>query len=73
MLNQNNNEFGVLDSLNLISLFAQIQNMQDDAKETNYIHEVIKVIAIEIEKLHKENDDIIRQNEEILSLLKRKN
>ena len=49
-----NNEyrnFEALDLLTLISFLAQIQNMNEDTKEKAYIHEVIKAISIEIEKL----------------------
>lgn len=46
--------------------------MSKDEVQTNYIHKVIKAIANEIEKLHKENDIIMAQNEEILKLLRRR-
>ena len=62
-------EVGVLDLLNVFSLWAQVENMQMDAEQSEYISKVIKAIANEIEKLHKENDIIIKQNEEILRLL----
>lgn len=65
-----NNEFSILDSLNLISLMAQMQNMADDKIKTDYIHKVIQAISVEIEKLHKENDIIVKQNEDIIKLLK---
>ena len=48
----NNQNFEALDILTLISFIAQIQNMNEDTKEKTYIHEVIKAISIEIEKLH---------------------
>lgn len=64
-------DVGVLDLLNVFSLWAQIENMNMDKMQTEYIHKVIKAIADEIEKLHKENDIIIKQNEEILDLLKK--
>lgn len=63
-------EVGVLDLLNVFSLWAQIDNMKMDAEHTEYIHKVIKAIADEIEKLHKENDIIMEQNKEIIRLLK---
>ncbi len=65
-------DVGVLDLLNVFSLWAQIDNMNMDKKQTDYIRTVIKAIADEIEKLHKENDIIIKQNEEILKELRRK-
>lgn len=63
-------DINILDLLNIFSLWAQIDNMNIDKKQTGYIHKVIKAIANEIDKLHKENDRIIKQNEEILNLLK---
>lgn len=66
-------DVGILDLLNVFSLWAQVDNMNMDRQQTVYIHTVIKAIANEIEKLHKENDIIMRQNEEILEMLRRKN
>lgn len=63
-------EVGILDLLNVFSLWAQMDNMQMDSEQNKYIHSVIKAIADEIEKLHKENDIIMEQNEEIIKLLK---
>lgn len=63
-------DVGILDLLNVFSLWAQMDNMAMDVKQTEYIHKVIKAIANEIEKLHKENDIIIAQNEEIIRILK---
>lgn len=71
-MNNDNEEIGFLDILNIASFLVQIENMQEDEKETKYIHKVIKVIANEIDKLHKENDIIIEQNEEIIRLLKKR-
>lgn len=65
-------ETNILDLLNVFSLWAQIDNMNMDKKQTEYIHKVIKAIADEIDKLHKENNIIIKQNEEILNLLRRR-
>ena len=62
-------DVGVLDLLNVFSLWAQVDNMNMDKVQTEYIRKVIKAIANEIEKLHKENDIIIKQNEEILKRL----
>lgn len=55
-------ETNILDLLNVFSLWAQIDNMNMDKKQTEYIRKVIKAIADEIDKLHKENDIIIKQN-----------
>lgn len=65
-------DVGVLDLLNVFSLWAQVDNMSMDKQQTAYIRTVIKAIADEIEKLHKENDIIIKQNEEILEELRRR-
>ena len=48
---------------------AQIQNMKIDAEEKDYIHDVIKAIADEIQKLHEENDRIESKLNKILELL----
>jgi uncharacterized protein (UPF0305 family) len=78
--NNNTNEeeqLGFLDVITIIGFIAQLTNMADDEKQTKYIKIIIEAIANEIAKLHKENDDIIAQNEyiikqndEILKLLK---
>ena len=66
-------EFGFLDMITIAGFLAQIDNMNKDEVQTNYTRVVIKAIVNEIEKLHKENDIIMAQNEEILELLRRKN
>lgn len=63
-------DFGFLDMITIASFLAQIDNMDKDDVQNKYIHSVIKAIADEIEKLHKENDIIMEQNERILELLK---
>lgn len=65
--------FNILDDITILSFIAQIKNISDDKVQTNYIQKIIKAIADEIEKLHKENDIIIQQNEEIIKLLKENN
>lgn len=65
-------DFGFLDMITIASFLAQIDNMDKDDVQNKYIHKVIKAIADEIEKLHKENDIIMEQNEEILRLLQDK-
>ena len=64
-------DVGILDLLNVFSLWAQVENMDMDKEQSEYIQKVIKAIANEIEKLHKENDIIIRQNQEIIDTLER--
>lgn len=71
-LNKKTN-FNILDDITILSFIAQIKNIDDDKVQTNYIQKVIKAIADEIEKLHKENDIIMQQNEEIIKLLKENN
>jgi hypothetical protein len=56
-----------------VGFFAQLDNMAKDEEQTKYVQVVIEAIANEIEKLHKENDIIIKQNEEIIGLLKGEN
>ena len=65
--------FNILDDITILSFIAQIKNINDDKVQTNYIQKIIKAIADEIEKLHKENDIIMQQNEEIIKLLKENN
>jgi cell division protein FtsB len=69
MNNNDNTNNKMLDALTILGFAAQIQNISDDKTQTEYIRKVIQVIADEIEKLHKENDIIIKQNEEILKML----
>ena len=69
MNNNDNTNNKLLDALTILGFAAQIQNISDDKTQTEYIRKVIQVIADEIEKLHKENDIIIKQNEEILKML----
>lgn len=62
VLNNNNNinrNFDILDFLSLISFFAQMKNMNDDDIAALKNNKVIQAVANEVDKLHKENDDII--------------
>lgn len=70
MNNNLNNNIKDVDILTIIGLFKQLENMKLDQEQTLYIRKVIQAIVKEIEKLHNENDIIIKQNEEILNLLK---
>lgn len=67
---KNKTNFNILDIITILGFVAQINNIQDDKTQTEYIQKVIQAIADEIKKLHKENDIIIKQNEEILNILK---
>lgn len=69
----NNNEsqqFEMLDALTIVGFCAQLDNMMKDEKQTEFIHGIIQAIGDEIEKLHKENNIIIEQNNQIIKLLK---
>ena len=57
--NNTNKNFDILDMLSLISFMAQIKNMSDDDKAALKNNSIIKAISDEIDKLHKENDDIV--------------
>lgn len=65
MFENNNANLDFLDMITIASFLAQIENMQADEKHTQYIHKVIENIEIEIAKLHKENDDIIKLLKEV--------
>ena len=71
MNNNNNNNFEALDAITIVSFLAQLQNMEEDEKEKEYIHKVILAIANEIEKLHKENDRLEAKIDKILQILKK--
>ena len=61
ILNNNNalRNFDILDILSLVSFMAQMKNMSDDERAALKNNSIIKAVADEIDKLHKENDDII--------------
>jgi len=65
-INNNNNDFSILDVLTVIGFMAQLENMKEDSTEKDLIHKVIVSIADEISKLHKENDIIIEKINELL-------
>lgn len=62
ILNNNNalRNFDILDILSLVSFMAQMKNMSDDERAALKNNSIIKAVADEIDKLHKENDDIIK-------------
>lgn len=64
------NSIEAMDILDLIAFYIQLVNIEQDNQESEYIHNVIQAIAREIELLHKENDKIMAQNEEIIRLLR---
>ena len=63
--NINNNGFGLIDILTVISFMAQIKNMNDDEITNLKNSSIIKAVANEIDKLHRENDDIINHLKKI--------
>lgn len=62
----NNNNIQKLDALQLLAFYMQLKNIEWDQDQSRYIHSVIENINSQIEKLHKENDIIMQQNEQIL-------
>ena len=62
----NNNQ---LDMINILSLVAQITNMNQDENYHKIINQFFSAINDEIKKLHEENDIIIAQNNKIIELL----
>lgn len=68
--NMNNNQnFESLDIITIMGFIAQMQNIQKDNKEKEYIHQIIHIISDEIQKLHKENDRIEYKLDKILEIL----
>lgn len=61
----NDRNFEFLDAVNIVSFMAQLKNMEEDDKQTEYVRIVIQSIFREIEKLHEENDRIISLLEKI--------
>lgn len=70
MNNNYQNGIEAMDILNLIAFYIQLTNIEQDNQQSGYIHNVIQAIVREIELLHKENDEIMAQNEEIIRLLR---
>lgn len=58
-----------LDILQVLAFYVQLKNIEWDQNQNQYIHSVIQNIEKEIAKLHKQNDIIIKQNEQILAKL----
>ena len=71
-MNEGNNGFEFLDALTLISFFTQMENLNKDEKYEQFIKKIIIYLIGEIEKLHKENDDIIKKLNIILEKLNEK-
>ena len=58
--NNNNENFSMLDLITIIGFLAQMENMQGDEKQAKKNNAIIKAVADEIDKLHKENDAIVQ-------------
>lgn len=68
--NNENTQFEFLDIITIISFIAQLSNMQGDERFINYIEKLNHAIADEVDKIYVNLDIVIKQNEEILKLLK---
>lgn len=62
----NNNNLQNLDILQLLSFYIQLKNIEFDEQQNIYIHSIIENINNQIAALHKQNDIIMKQNEQIL-------
>lgn len=58
-----------LDLLQVLAFYIQLKNIEWDENQNQYIHSVIENINTQIAKLHKQNDIIMKQNQQILTKL----
>ena len=58
-----------LDILQVLAFYIQLKNIEWDENQNQYIHSVIENINTQIAKLHKQNDIIMKQNQQILTRL----
>lgn len=68
--NSENSQFEFLDIITIISFIVQLSNIQGDEKFINYIEKLTHAIADEVDKIYVNLDIVIKQNEEILKILK---
>ena len=68
----NNSNFEALDILSILGFIAQMTNIEQDKKQKEYIHQVIRVIGQEIAKLHIENERIETKLDMLLTWLNKK-
>lgn len=68
--NNPNNGLEFLDIITIMGFLAQIENLGKDEKYEQFIKKIILGLVQEIEKLHKENEDIINKLNQILERLK---
>lgn len=64
-----NNSTQSFDLIQLLSFYIQLKNIKQDDIQNKYIHDVIQAIGSEIQKLHDQNDIIMKQNQQILNKL----
>ena len=71
-MNENNPNNGLefLDIITIMGFFAQLKNLSKDEKYEQFIKKIILGLVQEIEKLHRENDEIIKKLDEVLERLK---
>lgn len=62
-----------LDAIELLAFYIQLKNIEWDQQQNQYIHSVVENIDKQIAKLHKENDIIMQQNQQILNRLDKLN
>ena len=60
-MNNIKNGIESMDIITLYSVYKQLENISSDEQQAKFIKKVIKAIADEIEKLHKENEDIMKK------------
>ena len=71
MINNNNDNdnkqenLDMLDIITILSFIAQIQNMQENRVQNNWINKVIKTLFQEVNKLHYENELLFKKLEEV--------
>lgn len=69
-MNENpNNGLEFLDIITIMGFLAQLKNLSKDEKYEQFIKKIILGLVQEIEKLHKENDEIIKKLDEVLERL----
>lgn len=71
-LNNFNNMFGsldIIDIISIISFIAQVQNMKGDELDKVKNNSVLKAVADEIDRLHKELKQVDNDGQEILKRL----
>lgn len=65
-----NKDFEFMDAVGITSFLAQLDNMEKDQIQTEWIRKVVVSLAQEVQKLHDENDILINKVDEILKIVK---